>query len=239
MNSHGRLDEDVEAGTRMTQELSPECPQCGAAMVLKTARRGRNAGGQFWGCTKYPECKGTLDVGSPSEDVEAEPTAMTNRAVPWTDGTARREGWRTRFETVGASLRSISVDGDAGLLSSAWIAREDVPSYEPADADTRRVVGMMAKLLHRGAAPPLHPDSERWLLEGLGLGAEIVPSLAPGDIAPRLRRQRRLTAAGVRLSSEQLDLPEGLLESSAEEGFVRWLSREHPELVGWLAPQVP
>ena len=37
----------------------PPCPQCGALMALRTAKTGKNAGSQFWGCTKYPDCKGT------------------------------------------------------------------------------------------------------------------------------------------------------------------------------------
>lgn len=38
----------------------PPCPQCGKAMVLRTARTGKNAGQQFWGCSDYPKCKGTV-----------------------------------------------------------------------------------------------------------------------------------------------------------------------------------
>lgn len=37
----------------------PSCPKCNSQMVLRTARRGANAGGEFWGCTRYPACKGT------------------------------------------------------------------------------------------------------------------------------------------------------------------------------------
>ncbi len=33
------------------------CPRCGSAMVLRTARKGANAGGQFWGCSQFPKCK--------------------------------------------------------------------------------------------------------------------------------------------------------------------------------------
>ncbi len=40
----------------------PTCPQCGALMALRTAKSGKNAGSQFWGCTKYPDCKGTAKV---------------------------------------------------------------------------------------------------------------------------------------------------------------------------------
>ena len=38
---------------------SPACPVCASTMVLRTARRGANAGGEFWGCPRYPHCKGT------------------------------------------------------------------------------------------------------------------------------------------------------------------------------------
>lgn len=40
----------------------PSCPRCGASMLRKTARRGRNVGGQFWGCSRYPRCKGTRNI---------------------------------------------------------------------------------------------------------------------------------------------------------------------------------
>jgi hypothetical protein len=38
------------------------CPSCGARMVMRTARRGAGAGRKFWGCSKYPACKGTQEV---------------------------------------------------------------------------------------------------------------------------------------------------------------------------------
>jgi len=39
------------------REPSPECPQCGKPM-----RRRTSAKGEFWGCSAYPECKGTRPV---------------------------------------------------------------------------------------------------------------------------------------------------------------------------------
>lgn len=38
---------------------APVCPQCGQPMALRTARKGANAGAQFWGCSAYPDCRGT------------------------------------------------------------------------------------------------------------------------------------------------------------------------------------
>lgn len=35
---------------------APECPRCGGRMV---ERRNRRSGNRFWGCSTYPDCKGT------------------------------------------------------------------------------------------------------------------------------------------------------------------------------------
>ncbi len=37
---------------------TPSCPVCSRAMTMRTAKRGANAGGTFWGCTGYPSCRG-------------------------------------------------------------------------------------------------------------------------------------------------------------------------------------
>ncbi len=36
----------------------PSCPKCGAPMILRTATKGENKGSQFWGCSKFPKCRG-------------------------------------------------------------------------------------------------------------------------------------------------------------------------------------
>ncbi|MFM1908248.1 MAG: hypothetical protein RLZZ591_1925 [Pseudomonadota bacterium] len=41
----------------------PNCPQCGSSMLKRTARKGANAGGEFWGCSKFPACRGVRPVG--------------------------------------------------------------------------------------------------------------------------------------------------------------------------------
>jgi four helix bundle suffix protein len=40
-----------------TPSTAPDCPQCGKPMALRTAKKGKNAGSQFWGCFAYPDCK--------------------------------------------------------------------------------------------------------------------------------------------------------------------------------------
>ena len=42
------------------------CPQCASPMRLRTARKGRHPGRQFWGCSKYPRCRGTRPFDHPT-----------------------------------------------------------------------------------------------------------------------------------------------------------------------------
>ncbi|NLE40239.1 MAG: nuclease [Lentisphaerae bacterium] len=48
----------VEASPVNVADTPPACPQCAAPMVLRTAAKGANAGNRFWGCSKYPQCRG-------------------------------------------------------------------------------------------------------------------------------------------------------------------------------------
>lgn len=43
----------------------PRCPKCRSIMVLRTARKGRWIGRQFWGCPRYPRCHGTRGYRAP------------------------------------------------------------------------------------------------------------------------------------------------------------------------------
>jgi len=43
---------------------APLCPRCESPMVLRIARRGAHAGQQFWGCSTYPKCQGTLPANA-------------------------------------------------------------------------------------------------------------------------------------------------------------------------------
>lgn len=38
----------------------PNCPKCGEAMILRTAKKGTQAGQKFWGCSQFPKCRGTI-----------------------------------------------------------------------------------------------------------------------------------------------------------------------------------
>lgn len=42
------------------------CPKCGDTMVLRTAKRGANAGKKFWGCSAFPRCRMVQQIADSS-----------------------------------------------------------------------------------------------------------------------------------------------------------------------------
>lgn len=68
----------VQARAGMTSDVSgmsdrsdrtpaPVCPLCGKVMRQRIAKKGPYAGQPFWGCSGYPECKGTRDASTMSD----------------------------------------------------------------------------------------------------------------------------------------------------------------------------
>ena len=37
----------------------PKCTRCGSELILRTAKKGPNAGGKFYGCASFPKCRYT------------------------------------------------------------------------------------------------------------------------------------------------------------------------------------
>lgn len=41
---------------------APTCPKCGKPMFRRVQRKGQMQGREFWGCSGYPNCNGTLPI---------------------------------------------------------------------------------------------------------------------------------------------------------------------------------
>ena len=44
------------------EPAEPACPRCKGRMIRRTAKRGQNAGHEFWGCSRFPACHGTREL---------------------------------------------------------------------------------------------------------------------------------------------------------------------------------
>ncbi|MCQ8102855.1 restriction endonuclease [Methylomonas sp. SURF-2] len=51
------------AAKPLVNNEDPSCPKCGGVMVKRTATKGANVGGTFWGCPAFPKCRGVRNVG--------------------------------------------------------------------------------------------------------------------------------------------------------------------------------
>jgi hypothetical protein len=57
----------------------PVCPVCGSPTALRRARRGSHAGEHFWGCTRFPSCRGMIAIASAQASA---PAAVSSAQVP-------------------------------------------------------------------------------------------------------------------------------------------------------------
>ena len=217
------------------------CPDCGSQMVLRNGRKG-----PFFSCPNWAKnkskgkCLTTADAAQASSDEDEYAIASKKgdyqTRVDWLDGTLRRIGWKSRYVGIGASLRSMKFPVPP-VFDSCWMAYSDLPSYEPADADTRRVIGMFLKLLTRGDRPPIHPNAEFALLKILGHEKQMVNSRLPGDIAPKVRRKISHTASDLIPPISQAYGIDEFGDSPEEKLFISWMREALPEVLRWVIPQ--
>ncbi|GAA5784296.1 DNA topoisomerase 1 [Chitiniphilus shinanonensis] len=59
------------------EELEEDCPKCGKKLAIRLGKRGR-----FIGCTGYPECDYTRNMGEDAETAPTEPEVVEGRSCP-------------------------------------------------------------------------------------------------------------------------------------------------------------
>ena len=229
----------------MTEPATPVnlCPDCGSQLVLKQGRRG-----PFYSCPNWitnkskGKCLFTVDGTSSTSNQDSVDQMASAKEfgsyarVDWSDGTIRRTGWKSKYAGIGASLRSIKSESPKEF-NSCWIAWSDLPSFEPANSDTRRVLGMFQKLLTRGDNPPIHPESETILLTLLGLKDQIVASKIYGDIAPKLRTKIQIDPKRNIPPVPTEALVEEFGDSIEETKFLEWINKKWGHISRWVLPQ--
>lgn len=62
-SSDGQVHRPSDPAAALSQGVM-SCPICANPMVKRTAKRGSSAGSEFWGCSRYPSCRGTRPSAS-------------------------------------------------------------------------------------------------------------------------------------------------------------------------------
>lgn len=159
----------------------PQCPECGGDMVLRTARRGSNAGKQFWGCSNYPQCRTTVDI-SGADELSAISGASSGvslnishslRSIPRAVSLApRTEGLQTKIYQSGAlpavAVDTIYIDGVPRTTvreAMQWRLDFPLPKSLLKDGGMKAILSIAESLLTRGTTPYCLPSMEPLLSE--------------------------------------------------------------------------
>lgn len=57
INNSDNISQDELKQASVNDYKIKKCPKCGASLVLRTAKKGDNAGNQFYGCSAFPKCR--------------------------------------------------------------------------------------------------------------------------------------------------------------------------------------
>ncbi|MEM2786092.1 MAG: DEAD/DEAH box helicase, partial [Candidatus Nitrosotenuis sp.] len=151
---------------------NPTCPKCGSPMQLRTARQGRNAGQQFYGCSRYPTCRGILTIQADSTDTsdqKGSSVSSTKLSFPRVFvSRPRSERLQVRFfqsVAVSASVLESLIESDlsdqALRAFSQWRLDFPVSSQPPNWTERQRqVLAVAEKILTRGRITLCSPNIE-------------------------------------------------------------------------------
>ncbi len=129
-------------------------------MVLRMARSGRNSGEKFWGCKRYPTCRGMLDH---------EYWKQLNHTVPRSIFAApKKDQLQVQFyQSCGLPeswVKALHRGGvDRGLIRRAaqWRLDSPLPKGSALTRNQQIVISVAQSLLARGTTPLCLPELEK------------------------------------------------------------------------------
>ena len=230
-------------------------------MVLRTARRGSNAGNQFWGCSQYPRCKGITNIdGAEQKQTESSENTITQpdnqkRKVVWYDNFSRK-GYSSEYVTLGSTplfLSELNLASIGAAKSQFNLLSKKIPPSR-SDDEAHYLGAVLQKLLTRGDLPYCSLGIEAALAAQKDIKNSIKefdeksPAIGwywnvdtPFDITGEInlsQKRRALTETdkGVIQSNSK-----GVFDSPLEEKFfIEWVSSNFGvSALHWFTPQAP
>ncbi|MBA7697075.1 hypothetical protein ES703_105733 [subsurface metagenome] len=173
------------------------CPDCGAHMILRTARRGRNAGNQFYGCSRYPRCKATRPYYKETPGLSSFEPHIGGDGVVFGSkelifprilrARPKLQSYQVRFfqtcvvpEILMEDIRNDEINNDILRAFSQWrmdSLLED-GDYTSSNEESQ-IFSVLEKILTRGRFTFLSPELENALLS-------MFLSVSPTDFPSRL-----------------------------------------------------
>ena len=102
-----------------------DCPKCGSPMVRRTAKRGPNAGNEFWGCSEFPKCRSVRQAQPRSKARDPHGKAKADEKAP-ADAKTKDTAARTHPAAVDTDGGIVNVDSAAAGTDSATVDIDDM-----------------------------------------------------------------------------------------------------------------
>lgn len=152
------------------------CPKCGFEMKLRTAQRGKFAGHQFYGCTRYPDCNGIVNIdvqNSQDSVIDNRPyidTSSLNFPIRLT-ARSRSPGFKTVFlDTIAVPQRILNAANHYSSLhnvitnAAKWRLDFAPPdNYQPSNFVNAQI-SILEKIINRGRITRLSENLETEIL---------------------------------------------------------------------------
>ena len=217
---------------------NPQCPRCGSEMQLRTARRGQNAGHQFYGCSNYPTCRGIMNIGAggtgtastSGSDVTSTKLSLPRNFV----ARPRFQGHQVRFFESAALPKAILeklIDCDIAPNTLQAFTQWRIDFLPPEESPTwtereRQLFSVAEKILTRGRLTICSPHLEKLFHKKFfGISNTLEECLVSDEILLES------------IVNNNLDY---WFDSPAEEKFYKeyLLSKYGPAFLRWVCPQV-
>lgn len=158
------------------------CPVCGAGMKLQFASRGSNAGNCFWGCTRFPQCRGSRNV----DTQEAQGATTRPRAASKSRPAPRSRAPRTPLKRGDLLVSSANALGPGKLVvrngDELVLEYFDTPRQDP---DERRRHTVPREGLKRFTLAP--ETRVFWHTDTAWRSGRVIEATAHRDIHVRAR----------------------------------------------------
>lgn len=183
----------------------PVCPECGIAMKIRTARKGRYAGSRFWGCPNFPKCKhmindDSLNVNLDSSKTEQPDSRSSIILKPRTPMLSPVHPFAEHalFECLTVTQENLEISQDRATSEkpapgAQWRLEYTSPTSRPSYSQSvMRALTVAEKILLRGRITILSSELETKLLDSnpSRFGESVVDPEYAFELDPRSPGER-------------------------------------------------
>ena len=159
---------------------APECPQCGSQM---NERVRRSDGAPFWGCSRFPKCRGIVDIEKAgNQEEKGNITNFSEVLFPVSfKNQLMRKGWHEDYLAIGSvpSFMDFLYQNKnteiKNILSQTFLLEN--ANRERTLDDSRDLISNLAcKILQRGSVPLTSHSVEEQIIKNLQLDELLLSS---------------------------------------------------------------